>query len=150
VESVVRRRRGSHYACYFSRVLRRDRWSQLGLWAWVVEDALLAAAVEDEAALVALAADVTVLRQYWHDTERHSGLGTYYGVPRHPENRAAFVRWLAARYPERVSHLVLWNGFARDQTHSAAPRMRALFEIVEVAHRPSSPSCCRSWASARR
>jgi DNA-binding CsgD family transcriptional regulator/pimeloyl-ACP methyl ester carboxylesterase len=38
----------------------------------------------------------------------------------------------AARNPERVSHLILWNGFARDATHGQAPRLRSLFEMAAV------------------
>ncbi len=36
----------------------------------------------------------------------------------------------AARHPERVSHLILWSSFARDETHGQAPRMRSLFEMA--------------------
>lgn len=36
----------------------------------------------------------------------------------------------AARRPERVSHLVLWNSFARNVDHGEAPRMRSLFEMA--------------------
>ena len=37
---------------------------------------------------------------------------------------------VAATCPGRVSHLVLWNGFARHQEHGANPRMRALFAMA--------------------
>lgn len=36
----------------------------------------------------------------------------------------------AAAHPGRVSHLVLWNGFARHVEHGANPRMRALFAMA--------------------
>ncbi len=50
--------------------------------------------------ITALAADIPILREYWHETERHNGLGRFLGPPRYPENRAAFVEWLEERYPE--------------------------------------------------
>jgi pimeloyl-ACP methyl ester carboxylesterase len=40
----------------------------------------------------------------------------------------------AARNPQGVSHLVLWNGFARDATHGQAPRLRSLFEMASQTH----------------
>lgn len=36
----------------------------------------------------------------------------------------------AARYPEQVSHLVLWNSFARNADHGGAPRMQSLFAMA--------------------
>lgn len=38
----------------------------------------------------------------------------------------------AARHPDRVSHLVLWNGFARDASHGQAPRLRSLFAMART------------------
>jgi len=36
----------------------------------------------------------------------------------------------AARNPSRVSHLILWCSFARNEDHGLAPRMRALFQLA--------------------
>ncbi|MCA9218379.1 MAG: alpha/beta fold hydrolase [Planctomycetales bacterium] len=36
----------------------------------------------------------------------------------------------SARRPKRISHLVLWNSFARNVDHGEAPRMRSLFEMA--------------------
>ena len=36
----------------------------------------------------------------------------------------------AARYPSRVSHLVLWCSFARNADHGLAPRLGALFQMA--------------------
>lgn len=36
----------------------------------------------------------------------------------------------ASRRPERVSHLILWNSFARNIVHGEAPRMRSLFAMA--------------------
>lgn len=38
----------------------------------------------------------------------------------------------AARHPDRISHLVLWNGFARDASHGQAPRLRSLFAMART------------------
>ncbi len=36
----------------------------------------------------------------------------------------------AAAHPERVTHLVLWNTFARDTEHGQSPRLRSLFKMA--------------------
>ena len=36
----------------------------------------------------------------------------------------------AAEHPDRVSHLVLWNGFVRNVDHGEAPRLGSLFAIA--------------------
>ena len=57
----------------------------------------------------------------------------------------------AARNPERVSHLILWNGFARDATHGQAPRLRSLFEIAAVDWELFIESICQAalgWSDA--
>lgn len=56
----------------------------------------------DPVEITALPDDVPILRQYWHETQRHNGLGRFQGPARYPENRADFVAWLKARYPELV------------------------------------------------
>jgi len=57
----------------------------------------------------------------------------------------------AARNPGRVSHLVLWNGFARDATHGQAPRLRSLFEMAAVDWELFTESICQAalgWSDA--
>lgn len=68
----------------------------------------------------------------------------------------------AARHPDRVSHLVVWNGFARDRTHGQSPRLRSLFEMAAVDWELFTESICqaalgwrdageaRRWASVTR
>lgn len=36
----------------------------------------------------------------------------------------------AAEYPDRVSHLVLWNGFVRNVDHGQGPRLKSLFAMA--------------------
>ncbi len=36
----------------------------------------------------------------------------------------------ACEHPERVSHLILWNGFARNADHGEAPRLKSLFAMA--------------------
>ncbi|MCG6954492.1 MAG: alpha/beta fold hydrolase [Gemmatimonadetes bacterium] len=57
----------------------------------------------------------------------------------------------AARHVQRVSHLVLWNGFARDATHGQAPRLRSLFEMAAVDWELFTESICQAalgWSDA--
>jgi len=57
----------------------------------------------------------------------------------------------AARYPSRVSHLVLWSSFARDQSHGQAPRMKALFEIAATDWELFTETICQTalgWSDA--
>jgi len=56
-----------------------------------------------------------------------------------------------ARRPERVSHLVLWSGFARDAAHGQSPRMRSLFEMAAVDWELFTESICQAalgWRDA--
>jgi len=76
------------------------------------------------------------------------------------DDRFVLLGWLAgalpaiayaARNPERVSHLILWNGFARDATHGQAPRLRSLFEMAAVDWELFIESICQAalgWSDA--
>ncbi|MEJ2504625.1 MAG: alpha/beta fold hydrolase, partial [Gemmatimonadota bacterium] len=88
-----------------------------------------------------------------------------------PEEPVVLLGWLAGslpvleyagRHPDRVSHLVVWNGFARDRAHGQSPRLRSLFEMAAVDWELFTESICqaalgwrdsaeaRRWASVTR
>jgi DNA-binding CsgD family transcriptional regulator/pimeloyl-ACP methyl ester carboxylesterase len=57
----------------------------------------------------------------------------------------------AARNVQRVSHLILWNGFVRDSTHGQTPRLRSLFEMAAVDWELFTESICQAalgWSDA--